>query len=130
MTGRHLLYESFDSSRFVSVRQHLQTPIADTCEIFSKSIANLLPVCVFISLEMVSQTSGITTPLSRESTSGLTIRQLPLTIGSGLGVLDNPHYQMSILGKERKYCGIFWCTFGEKRAIIVRPAIMTSQHDW
>ena len=40
---------------------------------------------------MVSQTSGITTPLSRESTSGLTIRQLPLTIRSGLGVLDNPH---------------------------------------
>ena len=39
---------------------------------------------------MVSQTSGITTPLSRESTSGLTIRQLPLTIRSGLGVLDNP----------------------------------------
>ena len=67
---------------------------------------------------------------TRESTSGLTIRQLPLTIGSSLGVLDNPHYQMSILGKERKYCGIFWCTFGEKRAIIVRPAIMTSQHDW
>ena len=32
---------------------------------------------------MVSQTSGITTPLSRESTFGLTIR-------SGLGVLDNP----------------------------------------
>ena len=74
----------------MSVRQHLQTPIADTCGIFSKSIANLLPVCVFISLEMVSQTSGITTPLSRESTSGLTIRQLPLTIRSGLGVLDNP----------------------------------------
>ena len=40
---------------------------------------------------MVSQTSGITTPLSRESTSGLTIRQLPLTIRRGLGVLDNPH---------------------------------------
>ena len=38
---------------------------------------------------MVSQTSGITTPLS-ESTSSLTIRQLPLTICSSLGVLDNP----------------------------------------
>ena len=114
----------------MSVRQHLQPPIADTCGIFSKSLANLLPVCVSISLEMVSQTSGITTPLSRESTSGLTIRQLPLTIGSGLGVLDNPHYQMSILGKERKCCRVFWCTFGETRAIIVRPAIMTFQHDW
>ena len=32
---------------------------------------------------MVAQNSGITTPLSRESISGLTIR-------SGLGVLDNP----------------------------------------
>ena len=39
---------------------------------------------------MVSQTSGITTPLRRESTFGLTIRQLPLTICSGLGKLDNP----------------------------------------
>ena len=39
---------------------------------------------------MVSQNSDITTPLSRESTSGLTIRQLPLTIRSGLGVLDKP----------------------------------------
>ena len=39
---------------------------------------------------MVSQNSGITTPPSRESTSGLTIRQLPLTIRSDLGVLDNP----------------------------------------
>ena len=39
---------------------------------------------------MVSQTSGITTPLRRESTFGLTIRQLPLTIRSGLGKLDNP----------------------------------------
>ena len=38
---------------------------------------------------MVSQTSGITTSLSRESTSGLMIRQLPLTIRSGFGVLDN-----------------------------------------
>ena len=28
--------------------------------------------------------------IRRESTSGLTIRQLPLTIRSGLGVLDNP----------------------------------------
>ena len=39
---------------------------------------------------MVSQTSGNTTPFSRESTFGLTIRQLPLTIRSGLGKLDNP----------------------------------------
>ena len=39
---------------------------------------------------MVSQNSGITTPLSHESTSGLTFRQLPLTIRSDLGVLDNP----------------------------------------
>ena len=38
---------------------------------------------------MVSQTSSITTPLS-ESTSSLTICQLPLTICSSLGVLDNP----------------------------------------
>ena len=39
---------------------------------------------------MVSQTSGITTRLSRESTFGLTIRQLPLTIRSGLSKLNNP----------------------------------------
>ena len=69
--------------RFESIRQHLQPPIADTCGIFSKSLTNWLPVCVSMFWEMVSQNSGITTPLSRESISGLTIR-------SGLGVLDNP----------------------------------------
>ena len=71
------------SIRVESIRQHLQPPIADTCGIFSKSLTNWLPVCVSMFWEMVSQNSGITTPLSRESISGLTIR-------SGLGVLDNP----------------------------------------
>ena len=71
------------SIRVESIRQYLQPPIADTCGIFSKSLTNWLPVCVSMFWEMVSQNSGITTPLSRESISGLTIR-------SGLGVLDNP----------------------------------------
>ena len=40
---------------------------------------------------MVYQISGIKRRFNRESTSGGTIRKLPLTNRSGLGVLDNPH---------------------------------------
>ena len=35
---------------------------------------------------------GITGSINRESTSGRTIRKLPLTNRSSLGVLDNPHF--------------------------------------
>ena len=44
---------------------------------------------------MVYQISGITKRINRESTSGRTIRKLPLTNRSGLGVLDNPRYTVS-----------------------------------
>ena len=36
--------ESFDSSRIVSIRQHLQLPFTDTCVIFFKCLANRHPV--------------------------------------------------------------------------------------
>ena len=45
---------------------------------------------------MVYQISGITGHINRASTSGKTIRKLPLTNRSGLGVLDNPHFGRTI----------------------------------
>ena len=45
---------------------------------------------------MVYQISGITGRINRESTSGKTIRKLPLTNRSGLGVLDNPYFGRTI----------------------------------
>ena len=44
---------------------------------------------------MVYRISGITRRVNRESTSGRTIRKLPLTNRSGLGVLHNPRYTVS-----------------------------------
>ena len=44
---------------------------------------------------MVYQISSITRGINCESTSGGTIRKLPLTNRSGSGVLDNPRYAVS-----------------------------------
>ena len=69
--------------------------ILDICETLSTCLVNWLPVCVSIQWEMVYQISGITRRINRESTSGRTIRKLPLTNRSGLGVLHNPRYTVS-----------------------------------
>ena len=44
---------------------------------------------------MVYQISGIMKRINRESTSGRTIRKLPLTKRSSLGILDNPRNTVS-----------------------------------
>ena len=47
---------------------------------------------------MVYKISGITRRFIREPTSGRTIRKLPLTNRSGLGVLDNPSQESTFGG--------------------------------
>ena len=78
----------FNLSQFVSIQQHFQPPIADTCGIFS-FFCKLTSGMPFHVLRDGFSDLQYTTSLS-ESTSSLTICQLPLTVCSGLGVLDNP----------------------------------------
>ena len=58
---------------------------------------------------MVYQISSITRHINRKSTSGRTIRKLPLTNCNGLGILENPrktfdpYAQIKTLAKEVRY---------------------------
>ena len=87
-----------DSSRIKLVQQHFQKPLIVTCRIFSKCLANQLRVSrVNLNLEESFNSSQI------DLTSGRTIRKLPLTNCSGLGVLDNLHnIKQTSDGNERK----------------------------